>query len=261
MSGDRAILIKSGETSTTGSEIHAVALGGGAESTPVAAPIIAQGMISPEFVAPRYNNNEYNQYGVQSNVYTQQPQTNVYTQQPGQPVVIYAQGTTALPPVNMPQSQYAQQYGQPYAQQQVAGPPIGYWRDGICDCCSNIWPSCCCTCCFHGAWLAAQISQKINFIPFRYLIMAYLVRYDINPSVHFSIQPLMHLIQTHILQTHMPSSHLFLLLYQLIYQHSLLPRRYSSFRLCCRRARVRYCGWHYRPEPCGCWVCSYDCIL
>ena len=147
MSGDnRSILIKSGETSSSsgGVEIHAVALGGGVDSTPAATPIGVQGIISPEFVAPRYtgtygdapryNNNEYNQYGVQ---------TNVYTQQPGQPVVIYAQGTTALPPVNMPQ----QQYGQPYAPQpNIAGPPTGYWRDGICDCCSNIWPSCCCTC-------------------------------------------------------------------------------------------------------------------
>ena len=150
MSGDRAILIKSGETSSGGAEIHAVALGGGVVSTPAATPIVAQGMVAPEFVAPRYtgtygeaaprfNNNEYNQYGVQ---------TNLYTQQPGPPVVIYAQGTTALPPVNMPQSQqYTQQYGQPYVQQQqVAGPPTGFWRDGICDCCSNIWPSCCCTC-------------------------------------------------------------------------------------------------------------------
>ena len=150
MSGDRAVLIKSEETSSSsGGEIHAVALER-VETAPAATPIVAQGVISPEFVAPRYtgtygeaaaprfNNNEYNQYGVQ---------TNVYTQQPGQPVVIYAQGTTALPPVNMPQSQqYAQQYGQQYAQQQVAGPPTGYWRDGICDCCSNIWPSCCCTC-------------------------------------------------------------------------------------------------------------------
>lgn len=149
MSGDRSILIKSGETSSSSSssvEIHAVPLGGGVPSTLAATPIGVQGTIPPEFVAPRYtgtydapryNNNEYDQYGVQ---------TNVYTQQPGQPVVIYAQGTTALPPVNMPQ----QQYGQSYVSQPVVGPPTGYWRDGICDCCSNIWPSCCCTCKLHS---------------------------------------------------------------------------------------------------------------
>ena len=33
-------------------------------------------------------------------------------------------------------------------------PVVGRWRDGICDCCSNLWPSCGCSffiC--HGAWL------------------------------------------------------------------------------------------------------------
>lgn len=41
-------------------------------------------------------------------------------------------------------------------QQTPSGPPRGHWRDGLCDCFSNLWPSCGCNFIFHGAWLAAQ---------------------------------------------------------------------------------------------------------
>jgi hypothetical protein len=101
----------------------------------------------------------------------------VYTQQPGVPIIIYAQDPAASNPYrDPPPSSHASlalppQY--PGGTGVGAGPPYGYWRDGICDCCSNLWPSCCCTCIFHGAWVAAQISQKLGYISFRIVLVAY----------------------------------------------------------------------------------------
>ena len=36
------------------------------------------------------------------------------------------------------------------------GPPEGNWRDNICDCCRNLWPSCGCVFIFDGFWMLAQ---------------------------------------------------------------------------------------------------------
>ena len=55
-------------------------------------------------------------------------------------------------------------------------PPHGRWKDGICDCCNNIWPSCYCSCaCFHGAYLVSQIAHKTQFAQFRVLMTWYFV--------------------------------------------------------------------------------------
>lgn len=55
-------------------------------------------------------------------------------------------------------------------------PPHGRWKDGICDCCNNVWPSCYCSCaCFHGAYLVSQIAHKTQFAQFRVLFTWYLV--------------------------------------------------------------------------------------
>lgn len=51
-----------------------------------------------------------------------------------------------------------------YGQNQPArnAPPTGMWRDGICDCCTNLWPSCGCVFIWNGAWILAQSNQQ-NF--------------------------------------------------------------------------------------------------
>ena len=61
----------------------------------------------------------------------------IYTQQPGVPIIIYAQDPAAsnahsypLPPAVPPH------YPGTGA---GAGPPMGYWRDGICDCCRYVF--------------------------------------------------------------------------------------------------------------------------
>lgn len=121
----------------------------------------AQGMV-PAFSGPRG-----------------QPQQGIiYTQQPGQPVIIYAQDPTAMPSSYPHQMNNTQQRAPPPG---TMGPPVGYWRDGICDCCHNLWPSCLCSCCiFHGAWSLSQISQKIDFIQFRYLIIIYFLLFVVT---------------------------------------------------------------------------------
>jgi hypothetical protein len=75
-------------------------------------------------------------------------------------------GTAAAPPggtVVMPAAQshgYSHQPGEP-----VRAPPVAYaqrappgrWKDGICDWCNNLYPSCyCACCCFYGMWLVGQ---------------------------------------------------------------------------------------------------------
>ena len=35
--------------------------------------------------------------------------------------------------------------------------PEGRWKDGLFDCCSNLWPSCGCLFVFSGVWLVAQL--------------------------------------------------------------------------------------------------------
>jgi hypothetical protein len=90
------------------------------------------------------------------------------------------------------------------------GPPTGAWRDGICDCCTNLWPSCGCLLFCHGAWILGQskyiiccraifqrssvlllkmkatelqfadgsflsVSQKVGYIPFRNIMLPMLI--------------------------------------------------------------------------------------
>ena len=84
----------------------------------------------------------------------------------GQPPV-YSAGTYSSPPqaVGSSTGYYA---ANPQAAQTAVvtrnGPPEGHWRDGICDCFSNIWPSCGCNFIFHGAWLVAQSIDILNIV-------------------------------------------------------------------------------------------------
>jgi hypothetical protein len=82
-------------------------------------------------------------------------------------------GTAAAPPggtVVMPAAQshgYSHQPGEP-----VRAPPVAYsqrappgrWKDGICDWCNNLYPSCyCACCCFYGMWLVGQSKLPRTF--------------------------------------------------------------------------------------------------
>ena len=57
--------------------------------------------------------------------------------------------------------------------------PTGRWKDGLFDCCSNLWPSCGCLLIFSGVWLVAQMSQKTNWIPFKNVVNPYFGLYII----------------------------------------------------------------------------------
>lgn len=51
----------------------------------------------------------------------------------------------------------------------------GRWKDGLCDCGNNMFPSCfCATCCCSGMYLNAQMAQKTGFMTFRNTLIAYL---------------------------------------------------------------------------------------
>ena len=45
-----------------------------------------------------------------------------------------------------------------------ARPPSGQWNDGLCDCCNNCWPSCCCSFCIcNGVYILSQIIEKTRY--------------------------------------------------------------------------------------------------
>jgi Cys-rich protein (TIGR01571 family) len=91
-----------------------------------------------------------------------------YSQQP------QAVGYSAQPYGGQPYGAQGQAYG--VQGQALQGPPQGHWKDGICDCCSNLYPSCwCATCCMHGAWITAQMAQKTNYASFRTILAVYWV--------------------------------------------------------------------------------------
>jgi len=50
----------------------------------------------------------------------------------------------------------------------------GKWKDDVCDCGNNLWPSCFCSffCC-GGMWLSAQMAHKTGFMTFRNALIAY----------------------------------------------------------------------------------------
>lgn len=48
-------------------------------------------------------------------------------------------------------------------QRPVLGPPEGRWRDGICDCFTNLWPSCGCLFVCNGTWIIAQSKYWVLF--------------------------------------------------------------------------------------------------
>jgi len=47
--------------------------------------------------------------------------------------------------------------------QPLNGPPLGRWRDGICDCLTNLWPSCGCAIWPYGIWIMSQSKFLISF--------------------------------------------------------------------------------------------------
>jgi hypothetical protein len=174
---DRAGLIKSEvPRSDVGEVVHATAVATASPPLQAVQGYAVQGTVAePPLMLPRPSAAGGMVTGV--GVGGQRP-PHVYTQQPGVPIIIYAQDPAASNPYRYPPPSSHASLALPPPQYPAgtgvgAGPPYGYWRDGICDCCSNLWPSCCCTCIFHGAWLAAQISQKLGYISFRIVLVAY----------------------------------------------------------------------------------------
>jgi len=50
----------------------------------------------------------------------------------------------------------------------------GKWKDELCDCGNNMFPSCfCAACCCSGMYLNAQMAQKTGFMTFRNVLIAY----------------------------------------------------------------------------------------
>lgn len=55
--------------------------------------------------------------------------------------------------------------------------PRGHWRDTICDCGKNLWPSCCCV--FLNGWgfllmfYAGQISTRLGYVKLTHLVGVY----------------------------------------------------------------------------------------
>ena len=55
--------------------------------------------------------------------------------------------------------------------------PQGRWKDGLFDCCANLWPSCGCLFVFSGVWLVAQMAEKTQMQSFRNIVNAYFGMY------------------------------------------------------------------------------------
>ncbi len=117
------------------------------QAVPVPAPVVYA-------VNPTYSN--IPQQPVYAQTYAQQP-----TQQS---TVVYAQPSIVQPTYAQPgtYAQQAQNYNNAnYNQIQQGGmvrvPPVNRWGDSICDCFSNLFPSCYCVCCVcYGMYLNAQ---------------------------------------------------------------------------------------------------------
>lgn len=56
-------------------------------------------------------------------------------------------------------------------------PPAGRWRDSICDCFNNLYPSCYCPCCCcYGMWLVGQSKLIILFTHFyKFILHVYFI--------------------------------------------------------------------------------------
>ncbi len=89
----------------------------------------------------------------------------------------------------------------------ATGPPLGKWKDGLCDCFSNLWPSFGCSFLFHSMWLQAQsmlimfsfrlrlypdtkrfvisyaVAQKTGYCSFSAVFISYLVIYLIALAI------------------------------------------------------------------------------
>ena len=104
--------------------------------------------------------------------YKPQPSgTTAVMTQPGQSTTSYHPLHAPVPPPGnyvMPAAQShhvdlrAQEVQLEQQQHQSVRPPIGRWRDSICDCANNLFPSCYCVCCcYYGMWLVAQSKNSI----------------------------------------------------------------------------------------------------
>lgn len=57
------------------------------------------------------------------------------------------------------------------------GPPIGKWRDGICDCLTNLWPSCGCALFPYGIWIMSQSKFYQLLKKIYHMILTYICYY------------------------------------------------------------------------------------
>ena len=55
-------------------------------------------------------------------------------------------------------------------------PAPGVWRDSLCDCGRNLFPSCWCSfCCCHGAWQLGMISERAGSCRLSVVVISYTV--------------------------------------------------------------------------------------
>ena len=124
----------------------------------------------------------------------------------GQPVVTSQPGqasSTQYHPLHSPGSTFAQppgSYVTPAAQSHhvdessqqaqldrnyTVRPPIGRWRDSICDCTNNLFPSCYCVCCcYYGMWLVAQSKSPLYWLFASLLQWSSFLTFHISSRMH-----------------------------------------------------------------------------
>jgi Cys-rich protein (TIGR01571 family) len=105
----------------------------------------------------------------------------------GQPVYNQQGAVYVQPTATYTNQNYNPQYNQPQQvmQHNVVGIPDirhnGKWRDSLCDCFNNLWPSCGCQIFVgHGAWLIGQISQKLGFLSFNAVVIPFIILFIIT---------------------------------------------------------------------------------
>ena len=68
--------------------------------------------------------------------------------------------------------------------------PPNQWADGLCNCCANLFPSCWCASFFcFGQYLLAQISEKVQFKPFKTVMYVFLVIWILAIILMFTVNP------------------------------------------------------------------------
>ena len=71
---------------------------------------------------------------------------------------------------------HGQQAGGGVAASRNPRPIPGVWRDSLCDCGRNLFPSCWCSfCCCHGAWMLGMVSERTGSLRLSVVVISYAV--------------------------------------------------------------------------------------